>query len=119
LNAKEVEELWRRGYDAAHYARNNERIMGVMNSMRTGFNDTSFSNIVNYFIYNHSVSDPYMCLADFEPYMNASRLIRQDYKKRELWLKKSLSNIAGAGFFAADRSIKEYADKIWHITPVK
>lgn len=119
LNAKEVDELWRRGYDAAHFARNNERLMGVMNSLRLGFADSSFSNIVNYFIYDHTVSDPYMCLADFEPYMNASRLARQDYKNKRLWLKKSLSNIAGAGFFAADRSIREYANNIWHIEPVK
>jgi len=90
-----------------------------MHALRAGFADTSFSNIVNYFIYNHSVSDPYMCLADFEPYMNASRLIRQDYRNRELWQKKSLTNIAKAGFFAADRSVRDYAENIWHIQPVK
>ena len=38
-----------------------------------------------------------------------------DYANRELWNKKALHNIAKAGFFAADRSIKEYADNIWHI----
>ena len=31
----------------------------------------------------------------------------------------SLINIAKSGFFAADRSIKEYADNIWHLTSVK
>ncbi len=119
LTSTEVDDLWRNGYDAAHYARHNDRLMGVMNTLRSGFAGNSFSNIVNYFIYNHNVSDPYMCLADFEPYMNASRLARLDYANRELWLRKSLTNIAGAGFFAADRSIRDYAENIWHIKPVK
>ena len=43
----------------------------------------------------------------------------KDYPNREKWNKMSLENIAGAGFFAADRSIAEYAENIWHMKPVK
>ena len=118
LNAGEVDDLWKQGYDAASYLRKSERLTGVMNSLRRGFAGNSFSNLVNYFTNSQGVSDPYMCLADFESYMISSEQIRNDYKDRELWLKKSLSNIAGAGFFAADRSIGEYAENIWHIKPV-
>jgi starch phosphorylase len=41
-----------------------------------------------------------------------------DYKNREKWNRMALANIAGAGFFAADRSIKDYADNIWNLKPV-
>ncbi len=118
LNSEQVEELWKTGYDAASYVRRNERLTAVMDSLAKGFSGTSFKQLVNYFMFSHGVSDPYMCLADFESYMAMSGRIREDYKDRALWLRKSLINIAGAGYFASDRSIKEYADNIWHVKPV-
>ena len=30
----------------------------------------------------------------------------------------SLMNIANAGFFSADRAVKEYADRIWNVRPI-
>ena len=119
LKAEEVDELWKIGYDSGVYYRKSPRLAGVVDSLKRGFAGNKFSNLANYFMYNHGVSDPYMCFADFESYMNTSDQIRKDYSDRELWQKKSLVNIAGAGFFASDRSIKEYADKIWRIKPVK
>ena len=98
---------------------NDARIKRVIDGMRRGVGDVQFNAIAdNLILGNGSIADPYMCLADFESYMISSEQIRNDYKDRELWLKKSLSNIAGAGFFAADRSIGEYAENIWHIKPV-
>ena len=47
---------------------------------------------------------PEYLAADFDKMM-------ADYAEPEKWTKKSLVNIAGAGYFAADRSIKDYADK--------
>ena len=43
----------------------------------------------------------------------------EDYRDRNVWMRKSLINIASSGFFAADRSIREYADNIWGIKPIK
>ena len=60
-----------------------------------------------------------MCLADFESYMNVYDRMMRTYRDKEAWTRKSLCNIAGAGFFAADRSIREYAENIWHTSPVK
>ena len=60
-----------------------------------------------------------MCLADYESYKNTFDRMIADYSDRDAWLKKSLMNIANAGYFSADRSIREYAENIWHIKPVK
>ena len=118
LNADQVEELWLKGYDAPHYVRKSRELAGVMDTLRDGFAGNSFKRLVNYFMYSHGVSDPYMCLADFDSYMSMSEKIRADYKDRGAWLEKSLANIAAAGHFAADRSISEYAENIWHTKPV-
>jgi len=40
------------------------------------------------------------------------------YGDRERWNRMALVNIASAGYFAADRAIREYAENIWHIEPV-
>ena len=75
--------------------------------------------LVNYFLYSHGVADPYMCLADYDSYMNVYGRMIETYRDEYSWLKKSLINIASAGFFSSDRSIREYAKNIWHIEPVK
>ena len=89
-----------------------------MNSLRSGFAANRFPELVNYFMFSHGVSDPYMCFADFESYMNITERMHRDYLDTRAWQRKALLNIAGAGYFASDRSIREYADNIWHIKPV-
>ena len=41
------------------------------------------------------------------------------YQDYEEWATKAMHNIANMGYFSSDRTIKEYADKIWHIDPVR
>ena len=60
-----------------------------------------------------------MCLIDFDSYLQAYKLMDKTYKDYGTWARMSLMNIAGAGFFAADRSIEDYAKNIWDIKPVK
>ena len=63
--------------------------------------------------------DPYMCFADFDSYVAVYGRMIDAFRKSGEWMKKSLYNIAGAGFFSSDRSIREYAENIWHISPVR
>ena len=55
-----------------------------------------------------------MVLADFEDYRNTQQRIAKDFLDRDNWNKMSLMNISGAGRFAADRAINEYAANIWN-----
>ncbi len=92
----------------------------VLESLIVGFNGTSFSEISNYLLRRAPVADPYMCLADFESYITTQNALSDLYRnKKQDWNKKSLNNIAAAGYFAADRSIREYASRIWNLKPVK
>ena len=60
-----------------------------------------------------------MVLADFADYRLAQRRAEQMYADRKAWNKMSLMNIAGAGIFAADRAVNDYARDIWHTKPAK
>lgn len=115
--AEEVDELWKKGYASSYYYNRSDILKRTVDSLQNGFNGRSFSDIANYLLYSNRVSDPFMCLADFDFYADAHRKLREAYEDRERWNRMALVNIAKAGYFSSDRSIKEYADNIWHIKP--
>lgn len=117
--APEVKELWDKGYASSYYYNRNPELKAAVDRLQLGFNGRSFADIANYLLYSFGVSDPFMCLADFDFYQEARKQIYTDYADRTKWNKKALANIASSGFFAADRSIREYAENIWNIKPVK
>ena len=119
LTAKDVDMLWRTGYNSSEFYRNNKKLIGVIDALNKGFNGQSFSDIAQYLLTGSPVADPYMCLADFGDYCATQEKINSVYKDKKQWAKMSLNNIASAGVFAADRSIKEYAERIWHINRIK
>ena len=67
---------------------------------------------------NGGMPDPYFVLKDLPMYMAAQMQISRDYTDKDLWLRKAVMNTACSGVFAADRTIKEYNDKIWHLKPL-
>ena len=87
--------------------------------MIIGFNGQSFSDMANYLLTGSPVADPYMCMADFTSYSKTQHELSDLYvNDKRKWNQISLRNIAAAGYFAADRSIKEYAEKIWNLKPL-
>ena len=119
LTSKEVDELWLRGYHAAEFYTSNERLRRIVDRLNIGFAGESFSEIASYLISGHGIADPYMCLADFESYRHTRESMIEVYQDKTRWNTMSLKNIAAAGYFAADRSIGEYADRIWHLEQIK
>lgn len=63
-------------------------------------------------------NDHFFVLKDFAAYDEARGDLMAAYRDQEHWQRMSLHNIAGAGFFASDRAVREYARDIWHI-PVR
>ena len=59
-------------------------------------------------------NDTFFVLKDLIPYINAWEDLVSIYPDRERWQKIALANIAGSWQFSSDRTIKEYADDIWH-----
>lgn len=119
LKSDEVEQLWLRGYRSAEFYTNNERLKRIVNFLSIGFAGESFADIATYLLTGQGVADPYMCLADFESYRLAHEEMMKAYANRENWTRMSLLNTAACGYFAADRSIREYADKFWNLKPIK
>ncbi len=122
LTTNEVDDLWKRGYNASSYYLQSERLRAAVDALDNGFAGRSFSDIKQYLInsqYPNGVADPYMCIADFDSYYTVHERMIRDYSDRRKWNRMSLINTAKSGYFAADRAIREYADNIWHIKPIK
>ncbi len=114
MTTPEVLDLKKRGYQPMNYFNNSAELKKVIEFIQSGINGKYFPEIVN--IINH---DPYMVLADFADYSKAQKKIDKIWKDKDKWNSMSLMNIAGAGRFAADRAIRDYARDIWHTKPVK
>ena len=120
LKADEVAQIWERRYNSSVYYNQDYTLRQIIESLIVGFNGQSFADIANYLLRNTPVADPYMCLADYESYSKTQNKMADLYRNHKTdWNKKSLCNIAAAGYFSADRSIRDYATKIWNIKQLK
>ena len=122
LNSKEAYDLAHSGtYSPTSYYNNDPDLKRVIDYMRAGIGGVSFAELANLLTVglNGSKADPYLCMADFRSYSNIQDEIDSVYRDRERWNRMSLVNIAKSGFFAADRAVEEYAQRIWNLKPVK
>ncbi|MBR2315224.1 MAG: glycogen/starch/alpha-glucan phosphorylase [Clostridia bacterium] len=113
MRTPDVNAVKRNGYVPMNYYNNNAELKKVIGFIQNGINGVQFPEIAN--IINH---DPYMVLADFADYRNAQRKLDEIYSDKDRFNRMSLLNTAGAGRFAADRAINEYAANIWNAESV-
>ncbi len=115
MTTPDVVELQRTGYQPMNYYNNNAELKRVIDFIQKGIGGKQFPEIGNTIVHH----DPYMVLADFADYRAKQKAIDEVWKDRDRWNSMSLMNIAGAGKFAADRAINDYARDIWHTKPVR
>ena len=118
LKADEVEALKASGtYSPQRIYSDNADVNRVINMIRDGFGGSkAFPDIASSLVAGFGgIPDPYMLLADFESYVQAQQYAGEVYRDRARFNRMALMNIANAGRFAADRSITEYCDNIWHV----
>ncbi len=115
LTADEVVEVKRKGYNPRHIYESNTALREVIDSIGAG----AFSNgdralfqpIVDSLLNN----DDYLLLADYQSYVECQEKVSAAYLDQEHWTRMSILNTARMGTFSSDRSIREYAEKIWHV----
>ena len=64
-------------------------------------------------------ADHYYILLDYASYMDAKLKANRDYANRLDFGRKCLMNIASGGKFSSDRTIRQYAEEIWHVEPTQ
>ncbi len=60
-----------------------------------------------------------MLLADYADYILCQQRVDELYCQPEEWTRKAILNVANMGKFSSDRTIREYAEEIWDVKPVR
>ncbi len=68
---------------------------------------------------NWHQADHYFLLMDYQSYLDAKLQVNKDYADRLAFGRKCLWNIASGAKFSSDRTIRQYAEEIWHIQPTQ
>ncbi len=114
MTAEEVSARWREGYSPSDYLRRSPALHAAFEMLTNGTLGTSFQDIAASLLSNrYGAADAYMTFADFDSYAAAHRTVGEVWQNQRQFTNMSLVNIAKAGIFSADRSIREYRDNIW------
>ena len=116
---EEVDALWARGYQPIDQYHGSERLRGAFDLISTGYfsgGDTEMFRPMLDSLIHH---DPYLLLADFDAYLECQQRVDAAYRDAERWTRMSILNVARAGQFSSDRTIREYAGEIWKVKPVE
>lgn len=103
-------------YDAGKYYNNDEIIKNAVDFLISE-EMISIGQAENLHRLHHELisKDWFMSLLDLKAYIQTKDRAYNDYEDRLAWAKKSLINIANAGYFSSDRTIAEYNHDIWHL----
>lgn len=104
------------GYDPAKYYADPEikKLVDFMvgdEIMKAGGNRENLERLHHEMI----TKDYFMTLIDLKEYIDIKEKVYKDYEDKKSWYRKSLVNIAKAGFFSSDRTIAQYNAEIWKL----
>ena len=111
MKTPEVEALKARGYSPRHFIQQSGALQQVLAFLEQNRHLPSFGSMAEYL----KNGDPYMAAADFESYCRIQSQASELYQQEAAWQRMSLMNVAGSGFFCADRAIQDYARDIWYL----
>jgi starch phosphorylase len=120
LTTEEVANLRASGYRPADYYHGNPELAQVIDMIGSGYfspgEPERFKPVVDNLLTH---GDHYLLLADYASYIQAQKRVELAYRDQEQWQRRSILNVANMGKFSSDRTILQYAQKIWHARPVQ
>lgn len=120
LTVEEVHELKDNGYKPYDYYYRDPEIKAVLDWLETDYFTPGKPGAlvsIKQSLLDHG--DQYMVLADFRSYCDAQIAIDEAYRDKARWAKMAIINTAKMGKFTSDRSIKDYVERIWKLSPCK
>ena len=119
LLADEVVKLKSSGYNPRTYYESNPMLKRVIDMIASDYFNKNEPGIFKSIVDSLLGTDFYCLFADYQAYIDAQDKVSKLYLNTEEWTRKTILNVARVGKFSSDRSIKEYAEKIWKVESVK
>jgi starch phosphorylase len=119
LKEEEVSQLKMKGYSPFDYYNGNPELKRVIDMISDDYFSQKEPGIFKPIIKSLlEEGDRYLLLADFQMYADCQRNVEKAYLNRNKWNEMSILNVAGIGKFSSDRTIAEYNEEIWGLTPI-
>ncbi|HMX55106.1 MAG TPA: glycogen/starch/alpha-glucan phosphorylase [Leptospiraceae bacterium] len=116
LKSEEVDHMRATGYRSRDYYERDPELKAALDMIGSGaFSPEQrdlFLPIVQGLL---DRGDRFFVLADYRSYITAQESVGMLYRDLDAWGRKSVLNVAKMGKFSSDRSVREYAEKIWNI----
>ncbi len=120
LTTPEVADLRVAGYNPWEYYNGNPELKAALDMIGNGFFSVEepgrYRAIYDNLTWN---GDNYLLLADFTSYVACQEKVSALYQNQDEWARRAILNVANMGKFSSDRTIREYADKVWKVKQVK
>ena len=116
---EQVEQLRREGYHPFDFYQRDTELRTVVDQIINGRFSPNDISRYQQLLQGLQYHDFYQAFADFRSYVDTQKLVDEKYKNRDAWIDSTIQNIVNMGYFSSDRTIKEYAENIWHVEPLK
>ena len=114
LTVDEADKL-KEDYNPMQFIGSNPRLAKVVAALTDGTLDDGGSGMFADLSDNLKTEDRYMVCADFASYCDTRDRLNREFYDEDRFASMRIMNIAGAGYFSSDRSVGEYAKRIWGI----
>ena len=116
--AEQLAAINRNGYHPMPWLENEPLTKEAIDLIGSGHFSEGDRELFHPLLSNLCSSDPFRVMADIGDYRRAQNDVDGAWLNRNRWLQMSALNTARCGFFSSDRSIREYAERIWKVQPV-
>jgi starch phosphorylase len=118
LTVEEVTALKAKGYHPRERYYADPRLKGTLDAIASGVFSPGEPGLFKPVVDSLLDHDPYLVLEDFAAYCACQDQVDAAYKDPERWTRMAILNVARSGAFSSDRTIRQYAEEIWHVKPV-
>jgi len=115
LRAEEVARARTLGYSPRLHYEENAQLRAVLDAIADGRFSPDDPHRYRALVSSLLYQDHYFLLADFASFLDAQRRVDQAFAEPQRWARMAIRNIAAMGHFSSDRTVREYARKIWDI----
>jgi glycogen phosphorylase len=106
-------------YDPQKVLEADEELRAILGLIADGTFSDGDTNLYQPILEELTTRDAYMVLEDFRSYVTVQDELEHVYADQDRWTRMSILNVARSGFFSSDRAIREYAERIWHVSPME
>jgi len=119
MTAEEVTARRAQGYSPAQVVSANPELKRAVDTLESGlFTPDNLADSTTVVDRLMSDGEHFLVLADYDSYAAAQDRVDALFRQPDEWSRQALTNALSMGTFSSDRSIREYADRIWGIKPV-